>query len=355
MSLSRHRWSFQFGAHPGRGTGGLEADIGHLQPHFVRNCHWNSRYCWQDGVRLAGPGLEVLVFELNYSILSNPLLMLRAKVRTLKRIGWGKGISECGLRRPLHKRLIERLHLAGCDAILAYGETSRAYFEGLGIARERIFVAQNTTDTTAILRCQPSAQAEGAQLRARLLAGDERPVVGYLGRLVPEKRVDAIIEAFAAVRHSGVDAWLVIAGDGPAAAALREQAARLPSAASVIFIKDVPAGAEHGFFQLFDIYVSYAVGGLGILEAMAHGRVIVSTAERRPELDLLVDGRTAFLSEAMSVPSFALRLRDALLTSAEGRRRIAAAARESVARSATQEKMVQSFDHAVDYVMRPAP
>lgn len=50
----------------------------------------------------------------------------------------------------------------------------------------------------------------------------------HCGRLSVEKRADRSIDALAALRDSGVDARLVIAGDGPMRARLQRQAARLP-------------------------------------------------------------------------------------------------------------------------------
>jgi glycosyltransferase involved in cell wall biosynthesis len=348
--LSRHSWSFQFGVHPGRGSGGLDTKIDHLRPHRLTN-HWlGRRYCWQSGIDLADRGIKALVFELNYSILSNPWLLTRARLHGIRCIGWGKGISESGQRRSLAKRLAERIHLAGCDAFLVYGETSRLYYKALGIPPERIFIAQNTTDTMAILGLQKHAAAESLALRSRHFPGDSRPIIGYLGRLVPEKRVDAIIRAFADVIACGGSAILVIAGDGPELCALRQQVDRLACRESVRFIPDVPEGAEHGFFQMFDVYVSFAVGGLGLMEAMAHGRAIVSTPEIRPELDLLVSGETAYLARDFSIASFTESLRAAISNKAD-RTAMGARARTRVMHQATQEKMVESFDRAVDFAV----
>ncbi|APE18934.1 glycosyltransferase [Mycolicibacterium pallens] len=50
----------------------------------------------------------------------------------------------------------------------------------------------------------------------------------HCGRLSVEKRADRSIDALAALRDSGVDARLVIAGDGPMRARLQRQATRLP-------------------------------------------------------------------------------------------------------------------------------
>jgi glycosyltransferase involved in cell wall biosynthesis len=347
---SRHEWIFQFGAHPGGGKGGLDAGTGSLRVHPVRNRWVTSRYCWQQGIRLDWPGLDVAAFELSYSILSNPLLMLRARARGLRCIGWGKGISEAGVERGWPKRAVEQVNLRGCDAIIAYGQTSREYFIRKGVPAERIFVAQNSNDTNAILRRRELSVREGAALRERLFGAKPVTIAGYLGRLAPEKRVDVILRAFAQASAAHPAAQLVIAGDGPCREELRRLADTLACRERIHFVPEVPDGAEHGYFNLFDLYLSFAVGGLGAVEAMAHACPVVSSPERRPELDLLVDGETAFLARDLCAEAFAAGLARALATPEPQRRQIAERARERVAAGATQEKMVESFDAAVDYV-----
>ena len=59
-------------------------------------------------------------------------------------------------------------------------------------------------------------------------ATEDQVLLVHCGRLSVEKRADRSIDALAALRHSGIDARLVIAGDGPMRARLQRQAARLP-------------------------------------------------------------------------------------------------------------------------------
>ena len=73
---------------------------------------------------------------------------------------------------------------------------------------------------------------------ARLNGGAEHaqgpPVVGYLGRLSPEKGVDLLLEACAKVRD--VDYRCVIAGDGPARSELQDLAKRLGLEQRVVWL-----------------------------------------------------------------------------------------------------------------------
>lgn len=70
------------------------------------------------------------------------------------------------------------------------------------------------------------------------------PLVGFIGRLQPEKGVDVLLEAFVLVRAVVRDASLVIVGQGPEHAALQRKAAELQLLDAVHFVghrDDVPA------------------------------------------------------------------------------------------------------------------
>lgn len=130
------------------------------------------------------------------------------------------------------------------------------------------------------------------------LPNDERNgvTVGFMGRLVPGKGADRIIEACARMsQHCAVS--LLIAGDGPERPRLSALAASLGSSANIEFL-----GVVHdisGFWQQCQIA---AIPGdtfvesfsMVTLEAMACGKAIVATRNGAiPEL--MVDGITGTL------------------------------------------------------------
>src|SRR6201993_5466035 len=65
-------------------------------------------------------------------------------------------------------------------------------------------------------------------LMRRRWATPEQILLVHCGRLSGEKRVDRSIDALGALCHAGVDARLIVVGEGPMRARLARQAARLP-------------------------------------------------------------------------------------------------------------------------------
>jgi glycosyltransferase involved in cell wall biosynthesis len=119
----------------------------------------------------------------------------------------------------------------------------------------------------------------------RVCAGIEpdRPLILHVGRVAHEKNIGFLVEAFAEVLRSVPAATLVVAGEGPARAALRAQVRSLGLERQVHL-----AGYLERDSALLDCYAAADVfvfasrtetQGLVLLEAMAQGAPVVSTAE----------------------------------------------------------------------------
>jgi glycosyltransferase involved in cell wall biosynthesis len=170
-----------------------------------------------------------------------------------------------------------------------------------------------------------------ADLRRNWRAGDHTFVYGSVGRLVPEKGMDVLIQAFRAAFPQGDDSVrLVIVGDGPQRDALR--------AAVAGDDRIVLAGAQDEvaqFYLAFDCYVSAArfePFGIAILEAMAAGCPLVLTRSQGP-VEFVADPRVAWVDEGADSA-----LADALVAMQEnGRRRLGYALDEFSPQRATGE------------------
>ena len=90
------------------------------------------------------------------------------------------------------------------------------------------------------LAVAPNAVIDPADLLTGIRARDPQargtaPVIAYIGRLSPEKGIDALLDGFAAWPR-GVAGHLVVAGDGPARASLEARARRLGIGERVAFL-----------------------------------------------------------------------------------------------------------------------
>ena len=209
-------------------------------------------------------------------------------------------------------RWLRRIHNAA-DRTLAPSTASACSLREHGVRRVRVW--GRGVDTGLF---HPARRSE--HLRRELAPGGE-VLVGYVGRLAPEKRVDLLgqVAALPGTR-------LVIVGNGPAEAALRRA---LPGAAFL--------GPRHGtdlagIYASLDIFVHSGARetfGQTLQEAAASGLPVIAPAAGGP-LDIVSEGTTGFLvppGEPGPLAEAVSRLvRDTAMRAAMGR-----AARQKVA------------------------
>lgn len=153
------------------------------------------------------------------------------------------------------------------DGIVAISEEIEAELRGLGIPEERVFAIPNGVDLD---RFRPGTRASTTVGPA---GGVPTPRAVYCGRLVAEKRVDLLLEAWPVVRRRLPEAELSIFGAGPCEASLRErrsEGVRFEGAT-----EDIPVALQRA-----DVFVlpSDAEGlSNALLEAMASGLPVVAT------------------------------------------------------------------------------
>lgn len=126
-------------------------------------------------------------------------------------------------------------------------------------------------------------EGNGRAFRARAGLAAHAPLVSYIGRVAHEKNIGFLLRMFPEVLRRVPDAVLMIAGEGPARAALESRVASAGLAGRVRF-----AGYLDRDTALLDCYAAADVfvfasrtetQGLVLLEAMAQGAPVVSTAE----------------------------------------------------------------------------
>ncbi|MDH6552724.1 phosphatidylinositol alpha 1,6-mannosyltransferase [Streptomyces sp. SAI-133] len=177
-------------------------------------------------------------------------------------------------------RRIRSVH-AAADLTLAPSSASLRDLEAHGVPRVKLW--PRGVDT---VRFRPDLRDEA--LRRRLAPNGET-IVGYVGRLAPEKHIELLADA---CRLEGVK--VVVVGDGPSLPHL-EQA--LPRA---VFLGRRTGDELARIFASFDVFAHtgpFETFCQTVQEAMASGVPVVAPAAGGP-LDLVAHGRTGFLVPA---------------------------------------------------------
>src|SRR3954447_3443019 len=226
------------------------------------------------------------------------------------------------------------------DAVVTYGPHVTRYVEQFRDAG-RVFEAPQAVDPAIFAR--PVGEAERTAARERMGASDDGFLALFVGRLVPEKGIDALLTAW---RRASLPAGssLAFAGTGPLTPngpnvhALgrieRDELPPLYSAADVLVLPSVPTAT---FREPW---------GLVSNEAMHQGTpVIASDAVGAAAGGLVVDGQTGMVVPAGDADALAARL-TALAGAPDLRERLGAAARTKVA-AYTPERWAEGMSQAL--------
>ena len=219
--------------------------------------------CWQAGLLewLREWQPDVLIMEANPRYLYSREAIRWMKSRGGNVIGWGLGSPKpqgglSRLRMFFRQRFVRRF-----DALITYSLKGAGEYATLGIDAARIFNAPNAV---APKPCHDMPE------RPKTYRAD-KPVILFVGRLQPRKRVDLLIQACAQLKRYEPLLWIV--GDGPYRRELKEMAAAHYPVAQFY-------GAKHGkelekLMRRADLFVLPGTGGLAVQQAMSFGLPVV--------------------------------------------------------------------------------
>lgn len=337
---------------PREGEGhGTETDALHQAVHVpTRNVYLgdgSGAFHWQRGLAdwLRGWHPDVVVCDTSMRCLTTVLARWKMRGKNRRVLGWGLGTLRWDAPTWVlrGRRALLSLHLRTFDGIVAYSTNGARQYAGLGVPRRSLFVAPNAVSAehahrlSAELRSAPSIVNEWK--REHALEG--KPIVLFVGRLLPAKRVDRLIRACA--RLEG-ECHLVVVGDGPAMVELKSLAASVHPSTRFL-------GALHGRDLAFcfagsDLFVLPGLGGLAVQEAMIHGLPVIVGESDGTQQDLVKEGRNGHFLTRGDEGELCRALRQ-YLSDADHLAAMGEESRRIVADEVNLEKMVAGFLGAI--------
>jgi glycosyltransferase involved in cell wall biosynthesis len=207
-----------------------------------------------------------------------------------------------------------------CDATMVPTEAMRALLAERGF--ERLQVVGRGVDAQ---RFDPARRSDA--MRAGWGAGAGDLVMGYVGRLAPEKNLGVLLAAYEAVKAQRPDVKLVFVGDGPMRA---ELAARAPDAVFAGQRSGDDLAAHYAGLDLFLFPSLTETFGNVTTEAMASGCAVVAF-ESAAAGELIRSGVNGWLAGAGREADFVAAVLAATVDAA-ARRAVADAARATARR-----------------------
>jgi teichuronic acid biosynthesis glycosyltransferase TuaC len=176
-------------------------------------------------------------------------------------------------REPARRRHVLRV-LHSADAVLPVGADLRRRLVEMGLPGERLHVLQRGVDESIF------HPGETAASRQRLGLETRGALVVWVGRMVPVKGVDVLLEACRLLRDQGVEFRLALVGDGPLRRDLETRVSSLGLDGRVVFAGSVAHEKLGDWYRAGDVTVlpsrSEGIPNV-LLESLACGRRFVAS------------------------------------------------------------------------------
>lgn len=333
------------------------------QQHGVKagNFHYEYLPGFRLGRTRVTPTLPWKLWRGNYDVyikcingrFALPMTYLIARLKRKPFILW-TGIW-MRLQTPFHRLAwpLTRYIYHHADAIVVYGEHVKHYLVNEGVPAERIFIAAHAVDNEAYNRLVPEEEKDA--LRHQLGISPEQKVVLYLGRLVEEKGVPYLIEAFASLQRE--DAVLVIVGTGSEKERLEYLVSERGITNQVRFAGYVPPEKTLPYYAIAWVFGFPSITtpyfkepwGLVVNEAFNQGVPVIATeAVGAAAGGLVQEGVNGFIVPERDSAALARALQR-ILDDASLRERMSWNARQIIA-DWDNERMVMGFRQAIEYV-----
>lgn len=178
-----------------------------------------------------------------------------------------------------------------------------------------------------------------------------KPVLLFVGRVAFEKNIGFLLHVLNLVRKSVPDILFVIAGEGPARHSLENDVAKLGLKEHVKFIGYLDRHTElNSCYRSADIFIFSSrteTQGLVLLEAMAQGVPVVSTAELGTR-DVLKEGQGVWIAQE-ELTDFSEKITN-MLAQPEKRKALVTAGREYAlgwSASKQAERLISFYQHII--------
>jgi glycosyltransferase involved in cell wall biosynthesis len=253
-------------------------------------------------------GYDAVVITTESKFIANLALVLLGKLRGFSVLYWGfgyhpqRGSRESDVPNPVMHRVttaIKKGFTSLSDGFIAYTKSGAERLMESGYPRERTFFVQNTIDMSEQFRLWEAERNTDPQaIRREFGLLPDSTVFTFIGRLVPIKRVDQLIEAVRRINASKLSrrpVEAVIIGDGMCMDDLKAQAKDVPG---IHFLGHKPPNDEVA--RCLKVSAASVVAGMvGLVanHALAHGCPVITREldTHSPELEYIEHDRNGLI------------------------------------------------------------
>jgi glycosyltransferase involved in cell wall biosynthesis len=210
------------------------------------------------------------------------------------------------LARRGFRRLASSLGNRASDSMIVYTDETREALVRQGIPFEKIFICANHQEEHSFSsKLEKARELVEETIRDHELAG--RRVLLFVGRLVPVKGLDRLIQAFAKSAPHLSDSVLVMVGDGPERKALESLAATERIADRIVFIGHQEGAKLLVWYLLASVFVlcsDWEPYGAVVNEALMAGTPVLCSSYAGANV-LIQEGKNGSVFDPYNIETLA--------------------------------------------------
>lgn len=308
-----------------------------------------KRVIWQKFFA-AARRYDAIITDTHLTNLTYPAVSLYA-LAGRKRVFWGHprnmNVENMGRIQRLGQALKMRWLMCS-DYFFAYTPAGRDEVVRAGYDPGRVAVIDNTIDTVAERAAFENLSPRREEIRKQLGVADRKVIIS-VNRLIPDKRIAFLLQAFEEAWRRDPSLHLFVVGSGPDTPLVQAAVERLGSGVITYFGAVSERDKLAPLFAASDLYVITGAIGLGPLQAFCHNLPAVGfeLSTHGPEVEYLTPVNSVMLPGTTSAADFASELPDIMARFAEG------SPRDGIYDSIshlTIERMVENFIAGVNAV-----
>lgn len=253
-----------------------------------------------DRVILGGFYHPTMLYSILWCRIHGVPYIINCESHFLNRRGWFKSL----LKKVFYPFIVKN-----ASAYLATGKFSSEYLIYYGADFKNIFYFPNTPDIEFFSENSKLSGDEKKKFKEDLGVSG-RYVIIFVGRMVEEKGVDTLIEAFRMVREKFSDVSLVLIGEGPLKEKYQDYVSsrKIPDVHFTGFVQNRELPRYYGMADIFVLPSRMEPWGVSVNEAMASGLPVILSDKVGSRGSLLKGGENGFMFKSEDYKELAKKI-----------------------------------------------
>lgn len=203
--------------------------------------------------------------------------------------GWDPGRAK-GIMFALKNKLVSSF-FNKADFFLTYSTYASQYVESMGVDKSKIEICYNGIETDNLVNKSFQINNRSNELKEKYEL-ESYFVFLFVGGLIPEKRIDLLIDAFVELHKKYNKIKLLLIGDGPLRFMVEEKL-KTCSEPNIIYLGRIIEDVD-SFFAASDCLVLPGAGGLALNQAMFWKKTCIVSKADGTEDDLVIENITGY-------------------------------------------------------------